>query len=668
VLITAVNSYKVALETASAQRTTLESENTRLKSHVNKGRKNFQFRKSRSIAQFSGALYLKNDIFEKFFSGFSEQANEILRQQSELAERLLEESESQKMLKALQSDLQNLQDARLADAVTIKVLKESCELMQAECERNKVDLDRRAKSEAVVECKHQKSVEDCLRLQDGLRQSVEDCVRLRGHITILQENIVLLKRKQRNRVSETLDNKTASPKMTSASLKERMDHLILRVSGMDDNPSSQSQVMRKAMQEWRRHTDATYSDESSDNSELTMESFRAPAEPRKFITTESDCKRWADQLQCMNRGYANKVAKLVAKLSVTEEAKNAAEKAKISAEEALAESQEECRELRKVSEDFESKLRSSTRVASAEAKDQMRKIGILQSKVAKLSEEKEDLANSNSELQKTLVKLSLEIENLAHDKSDLNVLLAQKQREINVLVKESARLNKLLLSTGEKSRNDAEPPTRHNASKLGNVLKDIFEGAPYTARTQTPITHPTDQTSHTAPTTCANHIPDSRYSTPHAHFTSHTSAGTGGKEWKEPGGEGGPITWSGAQQSTTWLARHEERAQAQTLTNRHQDNVQRPQMAPVLLEEGRHDEDTDVDLSKSYSTHVSMLGTHLSSEVVFWGEVREMGGNNNAEAHGTAYVDGDATVTGRSEMLVVDVELAHQSRGNGFQV
>jgi len=614
---------------------------------------------------------LKNDIFETFFSGFSEHANEILRQQSELAERLLEESESQKMLKALQGDLQNLQDARSADAVTIKVLKESCELMQAECERNKVDLDRRAKSEAVVECKHKKSIEDCLRLQDGLRQSVEDCVRLRGHITILQENIVLLKRKQRNRVSETLDTKNASPKMTSASLKERMDHLILRVSGMDDNPSSQSKVMRKAMQEWRRHTDATYSDESSDNSELTMESFRAPAEPRKFITTESDDKRWADQLQCMKGGYANKVAKLVAKLSVTEEAKNAAEKAKISAEKALAESQEECRELRKVLEDFESKLRSSTRVASAEAKDQMRKLGILQNKVAKLSEEKEDLANSNSELQKTLVSLSSEIENLAHDKSDLNVLLAQKEREINVLVKESARLNKLLLSTGEKSRNDAEPPTRHNASKLGNVLKDIFEGAPYTARTQTPITHPTDQTSHTAPTTCANHIPDSRHSTPHAHFSSysHTSAGTGGKEWKEPGGGKGSITWSGAQQSTTWLARHEDRAQTQTLTNRHQDNVQRPQMAPVLLEEGRHDEDTDVDLSKSYSTHVSMLGTHLSSEAVFWGEAREMCGNNHAELHHcTSHMCDDATVTGRSEMQVVDVELAHKSRGNGFQV
>jgi hypothetical protein len=77
-------------------------------------------------------------------------------------------------------------------------------------------------------------------------------------------------------------------------------------------------------------------------------------------------------------------------------------------------------------------------------------------------------------------------------------------------------------------------------------------------------------------------------------------------------------------------------------------------MAPVLLEEGRHDEDTDVDLSKSYSTHVSMLGTHLSSEAL----------GNNHHPH----MCDDATVTGRSEMQVVDVELAHQSRGNGFQV
>jgi hypothetical protein len=320
-----------------------------------------------------------------------------------------------------------------------------------------------------AERERQAELADCLR---------HECEKLRAHSKTMQETVVQLMCKQRDRALEESANKSAS--LNSTSLKERMDQLIQRVSGVDVcaaaqynlNGSEQS-VMMQALHDWQRHMSITYLEDSGDDHALRMEALRSPPSSKqdrpssasKNSSRLSGAKAsWAmikdleakrDELERSLKEYKRKCLDLEGQLAHKEEALFVAEEARVAAEEARAEAEGECRELREVLADHEKKLRVSTRAASAEAKGHARQ-----------------LAN----MEKTVAVLSAENEALAQDKLELQALLLQEEHRAIALIKESDRLQKTLDAV--RANGNAIPPQNADqiASSLTMLLRPPREG------------------------------------------------------------------------------------------------------------------------------------------------------------------------------------------------
>ena len=359
-------------------------------------------------------------------------------------------------------------------------------------EADKAEREQQANDEAMADCTR------------------HECVQLRSHSKTLQETVVQLMCKQRDRVLEQSASKSAS--LNATSLKERMDHLIQRVSGMDlcapaqySLNGSEPSVMMQALQDWQRHTSITYFEDSGDDHALRMEALRSPPssehdKPRRAgesswrqsgakasgtpgsafsessrsrldrraekedLSTIQALEAKRDELQSSLKEYKRRCADLEEQLArkdealfVAEEALLAAEDAKAEAEKSAAEHQEECRELRQVLADHESRLRVSTRAASAEAKGHARK-----------------LAN----MEKTIVALSSENNALTQDKLELQALLQQEERQTRALMQQSDSLQKaldVLHASGDAGTNlVGMPPAPQNAEQLASILKNLL--------------------------------------------------------------------------------------------------------------------------------------------------------------------------------------------------
>ena len=316
-----------------------------------------------------------------------------------------------------------------------------------------------------AERERQAELADCLR---------HECEKLRAHSKTMQETVVQLMCKQRDRALEESASKSAS--FNSTSLKERMDQLIQRVSGVDvcaatqySLNESEPSVMMQALHDWQRHMSITYLEDSGDDNALRMEALRSPPSSKqdrpssagKNSSRLSGAKAsWAmikdleakrDELERSLKEYKRKCLDLEEQLAHKEEALFVAEEARVAAEESRAEAEGECRELREVLADHESKLRVSARAASAEAKGHARQ-----------------LAN----MEKTVAVLSAENEALLQDKLELQALLQQEEHRASALIKQSDRLQKTL--DAMRANGNAMPPAPQNADQIASSLKMLL--------------------------------------------------------------------------------------------------------------------------------------------------------------------------------------------------
>jgi chromosome segregation ATPase len=174
-LTSSVDSFKQALEDARWRSATLEQENSDLKAQL-EGLYKKDILRSQGLSKRIESLEQVKTVYEltinelsessvKANQGLSEQAlkenkrleehiQELVRQRDELADRLRESlitregegwdrlqqavesiGDLKKMVEMLEDERNKLQKARAADAVTIKVLKESCEVVQTEHQR-----------------------------------------------------------------------------------------------------------------------------------------------------------------------------------------------------------------------------------------------------------------------------------------------------------------------------------------------------------------------------------------------------------------------------------------------------------------------------------------------------------------------------------------------------
>ena len=174
-LATSVDSYKQALEDSGARYAALELENADLKARL-EGLSKKEFVESEKLSKRIESLEQVKTVYQLTINELSESSvkanqglskfadrenkklqehiEELVRQRDEFAERLresltaregeawdrLQQAEEsigdlKKMVELLENERNSLQKARSADAVTIKVLKESCEVVQAEHQR-----------------------------------------------------------------------------------------------------------------------------------------------------------------------------------------------------------------------------------------------------------------------------------------------------------------------------------------------------------------------------------------------------------------------------------------------------------------------------------------------------------------------------------------------------
>jgi hypothetical protein len=316
-----------------------------------------------------------------------------------------------------------------------------------------------------AERERQAELANCLR---------RECEKLRAHSKTMQETVVQLMCKQRDRALEESANKSAS--LNSTSLKERMDQLIQRVSGVDvcaatqySLNESEPSVMMQALHDWQRHMSITYLEDSGDDHALRMEALRSPPSSKQDRPSSAsknssrvsgakaswvmikDLEAKRDELERALKEYKRKCLDLEGQLAHKEEALFVAEEARVAAEESRAEAEGECRELREVLADHESKLRVGERAASAEAKGHARQ-----------------LAN----MEKTVAVLSAENEALVHDKLELQALLQQEEHRASALIKESDRLQKTLDAL--RANGNAMPPAPQNADQIASALKMLL--------------------------------------------------------------------------------------------------------------------------------------------------------------------------------------------------
>jgi hypothetical protein len=301
-----------------------------------------------------------------------------------------------------------------------------------------------------------------------------ECEKLRAHSKTMQETVVQLMCKQRDRALQESASKSAS--LNSMSLKERMDQLIQRVSGVDvcaatqySLNESEPSVMMQALHDWQRHMSITYLEDSGDDHALRMEALCSPPSSKQDRPSSSsknssrlsgakaswamikDLEAKRDELERSLKECKRKCLDLEGQLAHKEEALFVAEEARVAAEESRAEAQGECRELREVLADHESKLRVGARAASAEAKGHARQ-----------------LAN----MEKAVAVLSAENESLVQDKLELQALLQQEERRASALIKESDRLQKTL--DAMRANGNAMPPAPQNADQIASSLKMLL--------------------------------------------------------------------------------------------------------------------------------------------------------------------------------------------------